>query len=118
MRDEFASKSFLAVTVAGVVLVFSGVVALAFTRSISAQPRPPVSGPKVIAYGVFHHRNGHLRPDHTSARNGRGCPKKTVQGRCTPARIETALCYPLRLEGAAVSFPRKKHEQAPIDRLV
>jgi hypothetical protein len=31
MRDEFASKGFLAVTVAGVVLLFSGVVALAFT---------------------------------------------------------------------------------------
>jgi hypothetical protein len=30
MRDEFASKSFLAVAVAGVVLLFSGVVALAF----------------------------------------------------------------------------------------
>jgi hypothetical protein len=30
MRDEFASKSFLAVTIAGVVLLFSGVVALAF----------------------------------------------------------------------------------------
>jgi hypothetical protein len=31
MRDEFASKGFLAVTVAGVVLLLSGVVALAFT---------------------------------------------------------------------------------------
>jgi hypothetical protein len=31
MRDEFASTSFLVVAVAGVVLLFSGVVALAFT---------------------------------------------------------------------------------------
>jgi hypothetical protein len=31
MRDEFASRSFLAVTVVGIVLLFSGVVALAFS---------------------------------------------------------------------------------------
>jgi hypothetical protein len=31
MRDEFASKSFLAVTVAGLVLLGSGLVAIAFT---------------------------------------------------------------------------------------
>jgi hypothetical protein len=31
MRDEFASTSFLAVTVVGIVLLFSGVVALAFS---------------------------------------------------------------------------------------
>jgi hypothetical protein len=31
MRDEFASKGFLAITVAGVVLLFSGVVAFALT---------------------------------------------------------------------------------------
>ena len=30
MRDEFASYSFLAVTVAGLVLLFSGLVALVF----------------------------------------------------------------------------------------
>jgi hypothetical protein len=30
MRDEFASKSFLVVTVAGVVLLFSGMVSFAF----------------------------------------------------------------------------------------
>jgi hypothetical protein len=30
MRDEFASKSFLAVTVAGLVLLCSGLVAFAF----------------------------------------------------------------------------------------
>jgi hypothetical protein len=31
MRDEFASYSFLAITVAGVVLLCSGLVALAFS---------------------------------------------------------------------------------------
>ena len=31
MRDEFASKSFLAVTVAGLALLCSGLVAFAFT---------------------------------------------------------------------------------------
>jgi hypothetical protein len=31
MRDEFASKSFLAVTVAGLVLLCSGLVALVFS---------------------------------------------------------------------------------------
>jgi len=31
MRDEFASKSFLAVTVAGLVLLCSGLVAITFT---------------------------------------------------------------------------------------
>jgi len=31
MRDEFASLSFLAVTIAGIVLLFSGLLALAFT---------------------------------------------------------------------------------------
>jgi hypothetical protein len=31
MRDEFVSKSFLAVAVVGIVLLFSGVVALAFS---------------------------------------------------------------------------------------
>jgi hypothetical protein len=31
MRDEFASKSFLAVTVAGLFLLCSGLVAFAFT---------------------------------------------------------------------------------------
>jgi hypothetical protein len=31
MRDEFASKCFLAVTVAGLALLCSGLVALAFT---------------------------------------------------------------------------------------
>jgi hypothetical protein len=30
MRDEFASKSFLAVAVVGIVLLFSGVLAFAF----------------------------------------------------------------------------------------
>src|ERR1700738_1085239 len=34
-------------------------------------------------YGVFDHRNGHLRPDRTSARNGHGCLKK---GRRTGSR--------------------------------
>jgi hypothetical protein len=31
MRDEFASRSFLAVTVAGLVLLCSGLVAITFT---------------------------------------------------------------------------------------
>jgi hypothetical protein len=31
MRDEFASKSFLAVAVVGIVLLFSGVLAFAFS---------------------------------------------------------------------------------------
>jgi hypothetical protein len=31
MRDEFASNSFLAVTVAGIVLLCSGLIAIAFT---------------------------------------------------------------------------------------
>ena len=43
MREEFVSNSFLAVTVVGLVLLCSGLIAFALTRSVHCrtEPNPP-----------------------------------------------------------------------------
>jgi hypothetical protein len=59
MREEFASYSFLAVTVAGVVLLCSGLVALAVLEPPAAIPAEHSA--RLIELGYIAHLEGRLR---------------------------------------------------------